>query len=61
MGARNERRLCAVYYSKTSGFEVIHGLLDRLMLLLGIKFIRDGTGYYIESTNGIKQLNYIHC
>ena len=35
-GARNERRLAAVSYSKTSGFEVIHGLLDRLMQLLEV-------------------------
>ena len=35
-GARNERRLCAVYCNKTSGFEVVHGLLDRVMQLLGI-------------------------
>lgn len=30
-GARNERRLSAVYYNKTPGFEVIHGLLDKVM------------------------------
>uniref|UniRef100_H2YUN5 Phenylalanine--tRNA ligase beta subunit n=1 Tax=Ciona savignyi TaxID=51511 RepID=H2YUN5_CIOSA len=41
-GARNERRLAAVYYNKTPGFEVIHGLLDRLMQILEIKW---------ESTN----------
>eukprot|EP00111_Clytia_hemisphaerica_P002446 TCONS_00007009-protein len=34
VGARNERRLCAVNCSKTPGFEVIHGLLDRLMTVL---------------------------
>ncbi|TSK67194.1 Phenylalanine--tRNA ligase beta subunit [Bagarius yarrelli] len=37
VGARNNRRLCAVYYNKTPGFEVIHGLLDRLMQLLDVK------------------------
>ncbi|VDK76667.1 unnamed protein product [Onchocerca ochengi] len=47
VGARNERRLCALYCSKSSGFEIIHGLLDRIMQLLGIKWTRDGTGYYI--------------
>uniref|UniRef100_A0A6I8NHR0 Phenylalanine--tRNA ligase beta subunit n=2 Tax=Ornithorhynchus anatinus TaxID=9258 RepID=A0A6I8NHR0_ORNAN len=36
VGARNLRHLCAVYYNKTSGFEVIHGLLDRFMQLLDI-------------------------
>jgi phenylalanyl-tRNA synthetase beta chain len=33
VGARNARRLCAVYAGPTSGFEVIHGLVDRVMTL----------------------------
>jgi phenylalanyl-tRNA synthetase beta chain len=33
IGARNARRLCAVYAGPTSGFEVIHGLVDRVMTL----------------------------
>jgi len=33
VGARNARRVCAVYAGPTSGFEVIHGLVDRLMTL----------------------------
>lgn len=33
VGARNERRLCAVYAGPTSGFEIIHGLVDRIMTL----------------------------
>ncbi|XP_003745526.1 phenylalanine--tRNA ligase beta subunit [Galendromus occidentalis] len=37
--ARNERNLCAVYYGKTSGFEVIHGLLDRIMCLLRVPHV----------------------
>jgi len=36
VGARNERRLVAVYCGKESGFEVIHGLLNRLMEVLGV-------------------------
>lgn len=36
VGAKNERRLCAVNYNKTPGFETIHGLLDRVMQLLEI-------------------------
>jgi len=39
--ARNERRLAAIFYGLTSGFEVIHGLLDRVMQMLGVKA---GTG-----------------
>ncbi|XP_073437226.1 phenylalanine--tRNA ligase beta subunit [Dendrobates tinctorius] len=36
VGARNHRHLCAVYYNKNPGFEVIHGLLDRIMQLLAV-------------------------
>jgi phenylalanyl-tRNA synthetase beta chain len=36
VGARNERRLAALYAGATAGFEVIHGLVNRLMLLLEI-------------------------
>ena len=32
--SRNERHFAAAWYSKTSGFEVVHGLLDRVMLML---------------------------
>eukprot|EP00727_Mastigamoeba_balamuthi_P000842 m51a1_g10755 putative phenylalanine--trna ligase beta subunit (600) ;mRNA; f:382544-385979 len=37
VGARNERRLCAIYSGLTSGFERVHGLLDRLMQILEVK------------------------
>jgi phenylalanyl-tRNA synthetase beta chain len=33
VGARNARRVCAVYAGPTSGFEVIHGLVDRILTL----------------------------
>ena len=33
VGARNVRRVCATYSGPTSGFEVIHGLVDRVMTL----------------------------
>lgn len=33
IGAKNSRRICAVYASTTSGFEIIHGLVDRIMTL----------------------------
>lgn len=36
VGARNERRLCAVYSNKSAGFEIIHGLLDRIFQLLEV-------------------------
>jgi len=42
VGAKNERRLAALYTnSETSGFEFIHGLLDLLMLKLGVKPVTD--------------------
>jgi len=36
VGARNERRLCAVHCAMSSGFEIIHGLLDRVMQMLAV-------------------------
>ncbi|XP_030634632.1 phenylalanine--tRNA ligase beta subunit isoform X1 [Chanos chanos] len=48
VGARNNRRLCAVYYNKSPGFEVIHGLLDRIMQLLEVKQGREN-GYHIRA------------
>jgi phenylalanyl-tRNA synthetase beta chain len=36
VGARNERRLAALYTGPTAGFEVIHGLVDRIMQLLEV-------------------------
>lgn len=37
--ARNERHFAAAYYGKTSGFEVVHGLLDRILLMLKTAFV----------------------
>ncbi|XP_061492767.1 phenylalanine--tRNA ligase beta subunit isoform X2 [Rhineura floridana] len=48
VGARNHKRLCAVYYNKNPGFEIIHGLLDRIMQLLDIPPIKE-KGYYIKA------------
>ncbi|KAI9139095.1 beta subunit of phenylalanyl-tRNA synthetase [Paraphysoderma sedebokerense] len=50
--ARNERHLCALYCNKMSGFEVIHGLLDRLMAMLNISRVARGEtgGYYISES-----------
>ena len=35
-GSKNQRQVVAVHCSKESGFEVIHGLLNRVMEVLGI-------------------------
>ena len=44
--------MSALCYSNTSGFEVIHGLLDRVMELLEVPPCEAGSadGYYIKST-----------
>jgi phenylalanyl-tRNA synthetase beta chain len=33
VGCKNVRRVCAVYVGPTAGFEIIHGLVDRIMTL----------------------------
>jgi len=48
VGARNRRYLCAMYTNTGAGFEIIHGLLDRLMLLLEIPADKV-KGYSIEA------------
>jgi phenylalanyl-tRNA synthetase beta chain len=58
--SRNERHFAAAWYGKTSGFEVVHGLLDRVMLMLKSAFLTheeglEGThvdGYWIEEVDG---------
>ena len=44
--------MCAVNYNKSSGFEVIHGLLDRIMQLMEIPPSNDKTGYCIKPAEG---------
>jgi len=53
VGAKNERRLCVVNCGKTPGFEIIHGLLDRVMQILEVKPTSDKQmkpeeGYHIR-------------
>lgn len=50
VGARNERRLCAVNCSKSAGFEVVHGLLDRVMQLLEVPWKKSDEGYYLQAS-----------
>ncbi|XP_015923133.2 phenylalanine--tRNA ligase beta subunit [Parasteatoda tepidariorum] len=52
VGVRNERHLCALYYNKKPGFEIIHGLLDRVMQLLDVPPLDESNpdrGYCIKS------------
>lgn len=60
VGAGNERLLAALYYNKSgSGFEIIHGLLDRVMQVLEIPYVSlkdcgkaDKLGYSIRAKSG---------
>jgi len=51
--ARNERHVCAIYCAKVSGFELIHGLVNRLMDMLNVKLVPangNDIGYYIKES-----------
>lgn len=54
--SRNERHFAAVWYGKSSGFEVVHGLLDRLMAMLKTAFTTKEEG--LELRNGVKGMEY---
>ncbi|KAE8223027.1 hypothetical protein CF319_g3867 [Tilletia indica] len=52
--AKNERRLGAIWCDKSAAFEVVHGLLDRIMRILAVQRLSKGNegsvkgaGYYI--------------
>ena len=42
--SRNERHFAAAWYGKSSGFEVVHGLMDRVMLMLKSAFMTSEDG-----------------
>lgn len=50
--SENKRHLGAVYMDHKAGFEVVHGLLDRVMEIMGVPYIESSAskaehGYYI--------------
>ncbi|RLU24647.1 hypothetical protein DMN91_002736 [Ooceraea biroi] len=53
VGARNIRHLCAVYANKSAGFEIIHGLVDRVLLLLEVPWStnKNEDGYYLRAAD----------
>ncbi|KAH0975875.1 hypothetical protein GBA52_017774 [Prunus armeniaca] len=53
VGARNQRQLAALFCGASSGFELIHGLVDRVMEAIGAAFvpISDHTGYFIQPSD----------
>lgn len=59
VGARNERHLCALYCNKSAGFEIIHGLLDRMMNQLEIPWSvnKDKSGYHLRAADGTYYLH----
>lgn len=54
--SRNIRQAAAVWCNKTAGFEIVHGLLDRIMAMLEVKRIssadKDSAGYYLQEIQG---------
>ena len=60
--SRNERHFAAAWYGRSSGFEVVHGLMDRIMLMLKSAFVISEEGlegkvsgessYWIEEVDG---------
>jgi len=50
VGAKNERRLCAVNCNKTGGFEVVHGMLDRIMQVLEVPWDKE-KGYSLKAAD----------
>jgi phenylalanyl-tRNA synthetase beta chain len=49
--SRNERHFAAAWYGKTSGFEVVHGLLDRVLLMLKTIFLTHEEGLEGKNLN----------
>lgn len=66
--SRNERHFAAAWYGKTSGFEIVHGLMDRVMAMLKSSFITGEEGldnkavgdsqYWIEELDCKSTLRY---
>mmetsp|Transcript_6157 Transcript_6157/g.12573 ORF Transcript_6157/g.12573 Transcript_6157/m.12573 type:complete len:646 (+) Transcript_6157:129-2066(+) len=56
VGAKNARRVCATYAGPTSGFEIIHGLVDRIMTLCEVAPEEE----YVSSS-GNKTNKLVHC
>lgn len=48
VGARNERRVAAINCNKSAGFEIVHGLLDRVMQLLEVQW-KGENGYSLQA------------
>ena len=56
--SRNERHFAAAWYGKTSGFEVVHGLLDRVMAMLKTSFVTREEGLDLKEGNEVQGMEY---
>ncbi|KAJ9561884.1 hypothetical protein OSB04_007044 [Centaurea solstitialis] len=59
VGATNHRQVAALYCGATSGFELIHGLVDRIMEVTGTLFVLPGDNMEPEFLSG-RQANLIY-
>ncbi|RDA85006.1 hypothetical protein CP532_2045 [Ophiocordyceps camponoti-leonardi (nom. inval.)] len=55
--ARNERHFAAAWCGKSSGFQVVHGLLDRLLLMLRTAFVTREEG--LATAGAGKSVDYV--
>ncbi|KAI5288983.1 phenylalanine--tRNA ligase subunit beta [Ascosphaera aggregata] len=59
--SRNERHFAAAWYAKTAGFEIVHGLLDRIMAMLKSAYVTREEGLkndeVVDSRYWIEELN----
>ena len=51
VGARNSRRLLVLYSNAKAGFEVVHGVLDRVLLIAGASRSVDQPGYSVKESD----------
>lgn len=47
VGVENKRNICAMYCGHTSGFEIVHGLLDTIMIALNVSWKK---GYELKES-----------
>jgi phenylalanyl-tRNA synthetase beta chain len=62
VGARNNRHLAALYTSHSSGFEVIHGLVDRIMRLCEVRppvELELDAGWESEATTAVTRYSLV--
>jgi len=51
VGATNRRQLAALYCGATAGYEIIHGLVERIMQVIGVVPPDDNTTYYLKPSD----------